>query len=552
MVFTIHRYIFRDLFKAFALGTLILSTVLGLGIMLKPLRQFSVDPANVPTLIFCTLPVTLTMVIPISALLAATLVYGRLASDNEITACRSSGIGLHSLIYPALAMGLLVSMVTLLLSFHVIPTFTRKFEEIIKTDIKTIIFRNIQKKGNLGDLFDDVRVHADHAFADQQQLVGVSVLGLDGNKIDWIVTARQVDVFFETKEKDSRVNLIFSDAVRIDNKNNMTNVGRLRIGLPIPSLWRDNIKFKKHSELKTIRQDMTLFNPIAEQLKEFRQQFVVERFFQWCNNQLKTGKQLKLPLSDGRGWIVLRGQSCALDIPTKPADQRSPSQNRAAIITGIDNGPIRLEYHRKNKNAAAKLYTAERAKVGVNIMGSEPTVQINLEDVQWRYSGDNQTLSPPLTYYPVSGIAVPPEITAATEAVGIDQITASKDWHWAGQINNPTLAMLKLWKRLTKECAELTTEIEVELHSRLAFGISCVVLVLLGSVLGIIFRSSHLLTAFGISFIPAAICLITIFTGKHIAEQGSGGPEIGIMFLWSGIAAVTIANMVIYRKLFKQ
>ena len=552
MVFTIHRYVFRDLFKAFALGTLILSTVLGLGIMLKPLQQFSVDPANVPTLIFCTLPVTLTMVIPISALLAATLVYGRLASDNEITACRSSGIGLHSLIYPALTMALLVSMATLLLSFHVIPTFTRKFEEIIKTDVKTIIFRNIQKKGNLGNLFGNVRIHADSAFADQQQLVGVSVLGLDGKKIDWMVTARQVDVFFDTREQDSRVSLIFSDAVRIDNKNNMTNVGRLRIGLPIPSLWRDNIKFKKHSELKAIRQDMTLFNPIAEQLRDFQQQFVVERFFQWCNNSLESDKQLKLPLADGSGWIVLRGQSCALDIPTKPADQRSPSENRAAIITGIDSGPIRLEFHRKNKNAAAKLYTAQQAKVGVNIVGSEPTAQINLEEVQWRYAGDDQALSPSLAYCPVSGIAVPPEITAAAEAVGVDQITAAQDWQWAGQINSPTVALLKLWKRLAQECDELTTEIEVELHSRLAFGISCVVLVLLGSVLGIIFRSSHLLTAFGISFIPAALCLITIFTGKHIAEQSSGEPEIGIMFLWSGIAAVTVANVLIYRKLFKQ
>jgi len=278
----------------------------------------------------------------------------------------------------------------------------------------------------------------------------------------------------------------------------------------------------------------------------------VERFFQWCNNQLKNDNQLKLPMSDGSGWIILRGQSSALNIPTKPADQRSPSENRAAIITGIDSGPIRLEYHRKNKNAAAKLYTAEQAKVMVNIMGSEPTLQINLENVQWRYAGDDQTLSSSLTYYPISGIAVPPEITAAAEAIGIDQITAAQDWLWAGQINNPTLALLKLWKRLAQECAELTTEIEVELHSRLAFGISCVVLVLLGSVLGIIFRSSHLLTAFGISFIPAAFCLITIFTGKHIAEQSSDGPEIGIMFLWSGIAAVTVANVLIYRKLFKQ
>ena len=97
MVFTIHRYIFRDLLKTFLLATLVLSTVLGLGVMLKPLRHFGVDPADVPKLVLYTLPITLTMVIPIAALLSATLNYGRLAVDNEINACRSSGISLLTL-----------------------------------------------------------------------------------------------------------------------------------------------------------------------------------------------------------------------------------------------------------------------------------------------------------------------------------------------------------------------------------------------------------------------------------------------------------------------
>ncbi|MCF7958701.1 MAG: LptF/LptG family permease, partial [Phycisphaerae bacterium] len=113
MVFTLHRYIFKDLFKAFTLTTIILSFVMGLGVMLKPLRDFSIDPVHVPEMIFCTLPITMTMAIPIAALMATTLVYGRLAFENEITACRSSGIGLLTLIYPALMLALLVGMITL-------------------------------------------------------------------------------------------------------------------------------------------------------------------------------------------------------------------------------------------------------------------------------------------------------------------------------------------------------------------------------------------------------------------------------------------------------
>ena len=142
MVFTIHRYIFRDLLKTFILATVVLSLVLGLGVMLRPLRQFNVHPAHVPELLLCTLPITLTMVLPISALLAATLIYGRLAEDNEIAACRSSGINLLTLIYPAFTLALLVGLATLTLAFHVIPDFIARSETIIKSDAEAIIYRN--------------------------------------------------------------------------------------------------------------------------------------------------------------------------------------------------------------------------------------------------------------------------------------------------------------------------------------------------------------------------------------------------------------------------
>jgi lipopolysaccharide export LptBFGC system permease protein LptF len=117
---------------------------------------------------------------------------------------------------------------------------------------------------------------------------------------------------------------------------------------------------------------------------------------------------------------------------------------------------------------------------------------------------------------------------------------------------NPSAHLRKLHHNINKQCVELDTEIRLELHSRLAFGISCVVLVLLGSALGIIFRSGHLLTSFGVSFIPASLCLITIFTGKHIAEQSPDNILGGMIFLWSGVLAVAIADIFIYKILLKR
>ena len=101
---------------------------------------------------------------------------------------------------------------------------------------------------------------------------------------------------------------------------------------------------------------------------------------------------------------------------------------------------------------------------------------------------------------------------------------------------------------LQDRCKSLLVEIAAEKHARLAFGVSCLVLTVMGAALGIIYKSGHLLTAFGISFIPAAFCLITMFTGKHIAENSTSITG-GLAFMWSGILLVAVLNLLLFRGL---
>ena len=93
------------------------------------------------------LPITLTFVLPIAALFAAALVYGRFASDNELDACKASGISLLTLVYPGLALAIMVAIANLILSFHVMPAFVHRAEKSLKADAKQILFRNIQRRG---------------------------------------------------------------------------------------------------------------------------------------------------------------------------------------------------------------------------------------------------------------------------------------------------------------------------------------------------------------------------------------------------------------------
>ena len=89
---------------------------------------------------------------------------------------------------------------------------------------------------------------------------------------------------------------------------------------------------------------------------------------------------------------------------------------------------------------------------------------------------------------------------------------------------------------------ETLRSIAATLHERAAFSVCVVFLVVLGVALGIVFRGSHVMTAFGISFVPSLIVIISIVMGKQMTNN-EGTYQVGLLVLWSGIAIVTALNV---------
>ena len=549
MVFTIHRYIFRDLLKTFLLTTVVLSAVLGLGVMLRPLREFSVAPTLVPQLILCTMPITVTMVAPIAALLAATLNYGRLAVDNEISACRASGISVWTLIYPALTLALLVGMGTLVMVFHIIPTYTERFEGIIKEDVEAMIYRSIERSGSLWRQLPRWIIHADHADPENHRLIGVAAIrrSSDGT-IEETFTAEQVIIDVQTGHERNKVFLRFVEPTVIGTQSEFVS-DNFVVSADMPSLWKDSINFKKLADLKAIEGDMTRFSPIRKMLDEFRQNLIAEQFLEYCNDQLVEYGSLELPQGPGgKQRIVVEANSCRVAAKESGSPFGRSSGKREALLSPHEGNRIVVgSFHHPDDAQPERLYQADAARLVVNVDHDPPTVKLALDTVEWRFADDEMVHK--IEAFAILQLGLMPEIVSRVAAMSLQDILAEPI---ALSRAEPSKQLTKLHAELREECADLAVEIAMERHSRLAFGVSCVVLVLLGAALGIVFRSGHLLTAFGVSFLPAAVCLITIFTGKHIAEDNAGGITLGIMFLWSGIVAVAIANTIIYKTILRR
>ncbi|MHC4424328.1 MAG: LptF/LptG family permease, partial [Planctomycetota bacterium] len=209
MVFTLQRYIFREVFKVFVLAAVALTLIMSLGSVLRPVQEYGVGPRQVGHLMGYFLPITLTFVLPMAALFAAALVYGRFASDNELDACRASGISLLTLIYPGLALAIMVAIANLILSFYVMPAFVHRAQKSLKADAKQILFRNIQRRGYY-ELPPEkqYRIYADQANSRNDTLSGIVIAEVKNNEIENIIAAESAKVHFSPHERINEVQIM--------------------------------------------------------------------------------------------------------------------------------------------------------------------------------------------------------------------------------------------------------------------------------------------------------------------------------------------------------
>src|SRR4051794_36628512 len=129
MSWTLLRDLLWDLVKYFGMASGAGAGVMSFGALLRPLTQNGLDASQVVQILSLLMPAMTAYSLPVAALFATTMVYGRLSADNELTACRASGISFFAVATPAIMLGLGVAIVNLLCLCFVVPAATLKVEK---------------------------------------------------------------------------------------------------------------------------------------------------------------------------------------------------------------------------------------------------------------------------------------------------------------------------------------------------------------------------------------------------------------------------------------
>jgi lipopolysaccharide export LptBFGC system permease protein LptF len=106
---------------------------------------------------------------------------------------------------------------------------------------------------------------------------------------------------------------------------------------------------------------------------------------------------------------------------------------------------------------------------------------------------------------------------------------------------NPEAGFLALQLELRRKINRTFIDIKAEMHSRLVFGLGCILMILIGIGLGITKKGGHLLTAFGASCIPAAVLIVCIMMGKNIAKnQAAAAAGMGLLLMWVNLVLLAL------------
>jgi lipopolysaccharide export LptBFGC system permease protein LptF len=407
---------------------------------------------------------------------------------------------------------------------------------MIKDNVKQILFRSIQRKGYYIMPGDKYRIYADQVDNSDDTLKGVVIVKIDGSEISKIITAETAKIVIDKKGKQNRVRITASEFYQLDETGQAYS-SKLPIEETFPPILPDDIKFQKMEEIQKIKADMTYFNPVREIALECRAQLAVEMLVEDISRTIANP-------NEDENYYRLENQD--REIAFTAAGCELSGERNIRLMP-----PIQLIEFDKIRNKL-RVKWASNQKATIKLEEPDPFYGfvVVLENSSWERAGGTKSIAPapkrvfrdmelPKTIVDKLGVG---SVMDQIYAIGTERSELKSE---------PSGYLNALKKKLQNEIWLTKKDINSEIHSRLVFGLGCIVLILIAIALGIIFRGGHLLSAFGASAIPAGILIIFLMSGKELAKTYNKNmpDQIGIMVMWSGLVILSLLAALIYRKL---
>jgi lipopolysaccharide export system permease protein len=351
----LQRYVSGEVFRSFVMALLTITIVFVLFIVMTEATRMGLSPREILGLIPFVIPGSLPYTVPVSMLFAVTVVYGRLAGDNEIIAIKTAGQSAWIVLWPSISLGLTVSVALLTGSRTAIPRANSLAKKAIIKTYEDGFYKYLKKDREANNPAWDFVIKVKDVDVEKKELIGAWIKhraakpnpnaprlpGDEGEPayFDMIIKAEKAKIRFDLDNDLAHVYLDKSD-IR-GNKDGTYFINDSEFEFPLSS----DLK-------KTVRQplqEMTTSDLNAKEA-EYVDLIALERKRQAFAAALKIGSG-RVELVDWRGMQAAFGDYAFWNSECKSFD--TERQMRVAMACGTFffvflGGPIGIRFARRD------------------------------------------------------------------------------------------------------------------------------------------------------------------------------------------------------------
>ncbi|MEM1097843.1 MAG: LptF/LptG family permease [Planctomycetota bacterium] len=540
MAWTLYRHILGELLKVLLLTVVVLVALMSFAAAVRPISDGLLSPTALGKFVLYTAPTMLGFALPFAGAFASTLVFSRMANDNEVLACCAGGLSYGRVLAPVLGLGLALTLTLLTLSNTVVPGFYKSATSIVEADAITVVVSQLSQ-GKPSGQWDGRVIYADEARAYEPdevetlanaqtqaeierviELRGVAVAELGGDGMPEVEhTSRRAEIWVYRWPGQPGSNLLLrmGQTVTYDPKEGIyANVEGFEYGpFPIPNPFNDDIKFFSAAQLEQLQDEPERYDQVRRSMDALTNALATERLFQAIVDRPE-GSTFEGPIPGER--YVLRAP-------------RPPVRGEALRFNAPTGNPIIVEQYNAFDDRPQRRFLARRAFV--RVQPSEVTgrlvIDVELREVRVEPGDTRQAVIErrDLTW-------PEPIFAAETDVPGYDELSALA----TSPVYASSLPVQQARNALSSEFIELDRRIRAQRHLRAASATGCTLLLLLGGVLSIHLRSQFPLVVFFLVFVMAILSIILVNTGENLTSDVRSPLAVGMGVLWSGNVALAI------------
>jgi lipopolysaccharide export system permease protein len=230
----LQRYVIVEVGRAFSLALLTMTAIFVLFMVAAQARDIGLSPQDIVELVPYVIPSTLPYTIPVSLLFAVTVVYGRLAGDNEIIAVKTAGLSVMTVLWPTFFLAIGLSALLLHLSGNWIPECTHQAKLVLFKDLEDTFYKVLKKEHE----FNSPRWPFLIKVRDVQEKEMIDatfkhkVKGQDD--FDMVIQAKRAVLHIDLKAKLVRVFFKDAEVQRYHHGSDVALINNKYVEIPIP------------------------------------------------------------------------------------------------------------------------------------------------------------------------------------------------------------------------------------------------------------------------------------------------------------------------------